>query len=443
MPRGVSKSVSTSDRKERRAFTPARTPGRLEHGGDPRLGKALARALEQAQLDHDIAESLTHPLHSYPARMHPATARALVELTGEALPGGKRPSVLLDPFCGSGTTLVEGRHAGFRVIGVDANPLAVLIARAKTWTVAGSRLRELREVGHRLAAEALSEGKAARRSGYEPGPMRAPRGVDPEERNQRLLHWFAPHVRRELEHLAGEIDRISRTDRELADILTVVLSSILYKVSRRASDTDPSLVERRIGRGAAARLFGQRVDLLVAGLGELAAAADAPPGTVHAGDARKLAALGLQDASVHAIVTSPPYAGTYDYAEQHGLRLDFLGMSADVLRKAEMGSRSQFSGDGLARRRARRRFQRALSGSLAEMSRVLRPGGRAALVLGDSVAGDRAFWADESLATAMPTSLQVTAWAWQERTKLGQKEQHAFEDRPKRECVFLLTRVKG
>ena len=59
-----------------------RAPGRLVAGGDPAAADALAAALRAPAADHDIAESLTHPFHSYPARLHPATARVLVEFVG-------------------------------------------------------------------------------------------------------------------------------------------------------------------------------------------------------------------------------------------------------------------------------------------------------------------------------------------------------------------------
>jgi tRNA G10 N-methylase Trm11 len=40
--------------------------------------------------------------------------------------------LLLDPFCGSGTSLVEARLAGLAAVGIDLNPFAVLLARANT-----------------------------------------------------------------------------------------------------------------------------------------------------------------------------------------------------------------------------------------------------------------------------------------------------------------------
>jgi site-specific DNA-methyltransferase (cytosine-N4-specific) len=70
---------------------------------------------------------LTHCYHDYPARMIPQVARQFLEIFTE-----NKKGVLLDPYCGTGTTLVEGFINGFDVIGFDLNPLARLIAKAKT-----------------------------------------------------------------------------------------------------------------------------------------------------------------------------------------------------------------------------------------------------------------------------------------------------------------------
>ena len=70
---------------------------------------------------------LTHCYHDYPARMIPQIAGQFLELFAKNQTG-----VLFDPYCGTGTTLVEGFIRGFDVIGLDLNPLARLIAKAKT-----------------------------------------------------------------------------------------------------------------------------------------------------------------------------------------------------------------------------------------------------------------------------------------------------------------------
>src|SRR5688572_21456448 len=64
--------------KQRRAMSMPRAPGRIYADGPRELAEALVAALRAPTIDHEVAESLTHPLHSYPARLHPATARILV-----------------------------------------------------------------------------------------------------------------------------------------------------------------------------------------------------------------------------------------------------------------------------------------------------------------------------------------------------------------------------
>jgi site-specific DNA-methyltransferase (cytosine-N4-specific) len=78
--------------------------------------------------DYAAADTKTHThcYHIYPAMMIPQVARRLIRTYG----AGAR--LLLDPFCGSGTSLVEARLAGLNAIGIDLNPFATLLARAKT-----------------------------------------------------------------------------------------------------------------------------------------------------------------------------------------------------------------------------------------------------------------------------------------------------------------------
>jgi|JI10StandDraft_1071094.scaffolds.fasta_scaffold06550_10 hypothetical protein len=408
-----------------------RAPGAISTGGDRELAARLGDALTAAAHDDVIADSLTHPIHTYPARLHPATARALVELVVDNMPDR---TVFLDPFCGSGTTLVEARAVNAPAIGVDLNPLAVRLAWVKTWTAPVSRRRAMRELGMRLAGDVLAMGRDARKSGHSAAPLRAPVGFDPNARQRRLARWFAPHVRRELEALAAAIEEVRVDDVELAEVLTVALSAILYKVSSRKSDTDPTWVERNVPRGAAARWFGERVAMIAAGLDDLAVGRVAPT-VVHEADARALGRLELPP--IGAVVTSPPYPGTYDYADQHRLRFDFLGLRHRAFTEKELGARRQFSANSVEAMRQWRADQVTWMGSLAE---VLVPGAWAAFVVGDSLAGTRAIYADDELRGALDDRLAAVAWAAQERPMLGAVERRAFAERPKREHVILLER---
>jgi len=68
----------------------------------------------------------THCFHPYPAMMIPQVARRILDNYGA------KSKVLFDPYCGTGTSLVEANLKGISAIGTDINPLARLIATAKT-----------------------------------------------------------------------------------------------------------------------------------------------------------------------------------------------------------------------------------------------------------------------------------------------------------------------
>jgi len=408
-----------------------RAPGRIFADGARASADALVAALRAPHIDHDVADSLTHPFHSYPARLHPATARMLVELVTQGADGA---AAIVDPFCGSGTTLVEARAAGVRAIGIDLNPLAVLVARAKTWTAPVRRRKELHQIGHEITGLVLAAGKAARRSGAEAAPLRKPVGFDPNARNRRLASWFAPHVRRELEQIAFHLDHLGTSDPELAGVLTACLSAILYKVSSRSSDTDGTWVDRNVPRGAAARHFAQRVELLTSGLHDLARTPGATPEIIEH-DARGLGDL-VPAGSAAGVIASPPYAGTYDYAEHQRLRFDFLALKHRDLDDGEIGSRRSFENDP----DAAPAWRSALADSLDAIARVLQPGRPAAIVVGDSMAANRAVYALDDLRGALTDELVLEAWASQQRPMLGAREQRAFGDRPKAEHIVLLRR---
>jgi DNA modification methylase len=405
-----------------------RTTGRIHRDGLTATATVLVEALTAAQDDRETAETLTHPFHTYPARLHPATAKVLVDFVARDARGP-----IVDPFCGSGTVLVEARALGARAVGVDLNPLAVLVARAKAWTVPPRRRGELRKAAQAISAATIAAGKAARRSGGEATRQRGPKGFDPNARNRRLASWFAPHVRRELEDLAARIDEVS--DRELAGVLLACLSAILYKVSSRTSDTDPTWIDRKIGRGAAARLFAQRAELLAAGLDDLSRAGGSPADVFEL-DARRLGEV-VPDGSAAGIVTSPPYPGTYDYAEHQRLRFDFLGLRHRELDAGELGPRRAFEQDAPA---AYREWRTAFAEVIGVVARALAPGRTAAFVVGDSVARGRALYALDELRDALTADLTIEAWASQERPMLGSVERRAFGDRPKAEHAIVLRR---
>jgi SAM-dependent methyltransferase len=417
--------MSAESTKQRRAFSVLQHRGRIECGGAAFFARGLTRALRAPMDEPNLAQALTHGVHSYPARMHPAMARALVHLLA--------PRSVLDPFCGSGTTLVEGRFAGHKSVGVDINPLAVLVARAKTWIAPKHRRDELLAKGRAIGEQALHAGSEARRAG---GGSKMRRGS--KRRDHVLAGWFAPHVRRELEWLAEAIEQVG--DAEFVPIYQAVLSATLYKVSQRTSDTDPSKIERHIARGAPARLFIARLEELVSGLQALGHDRHGGHPHVICGDSRRLHRLGIGEGAFDSVISSPPYPGTYDYADYQRLRLTFLGIDADF-RSKEIGARHRFEGRKADGDKALLEWRKSFARALTESARAVKRGGHVALVMGDSLAGKRPVFADDVLKEICPPTLTLAAWARAHRPMLGGDERRAFGERGKHEHIFLFTKT--
>ena len=106
-------------------------------------------------LDWDFADAqtgyLTHSLHPYPAKYIPQIPNVLIQELSSV------GDTVLDPFCGSGVTLVEALLLKRHAVGVDANPLACLIARAKTTRLTETEVESLR----RLAEAGRGAGNTA------------------------------------------------------------------------------------------------------------------------------------------------------------------------------------------------------------------------------------------------------------------------------------------
>jgi SAM-dependent methyltransferase len=358
--------------------------------------------------------TLTHPFHAYPARLHPEVARRLL-----ALVRAPAPATVLDPCCGSGTVLVEALAAGHRAVGTDLSPLAIELSRMKTRLTSAAERRALVDAAHAVADEAAAIVRARTRMPVPPGEAR----------------WFAPHTLAEVAALAGLIGRMPAGFAR--DALRMLLSSILVKVSRQASDSDPRLVTKHVAPGAALHFFARKSFELERCLAALAHAV--PPRTpradAHADDATTLATV--PDGSVDAVITSPPYANTYDYVAHHARRYAWLGMDASALARSEIGAARWFD----VPEAGARRFERELAAMCAAFARVLRPGGLAWVVIADGATGERALPADEALMVALRgTALELAARVSQARPTFDRTSQRAFLRRPKREHLLALRR---
>jgi DNA modification methylase len=361
-----------------------------------------------------LARALTHGFHSYAGRMHPGTARrAIAALTK---PGQR----VLDPFCGSGTVLVEAMAAGRAATGVDASPLAVLIAKVRS-TVLDAAERA------RLVATAAQISEAA--------AERARRRIRPEIPSwaARERERFFPHVALELLGLRELVGQTAED--EVGYALRASLSSILVKFMRQGPGVAEGGPGQRIGRGVPSQFFASRATELARALAALAdkTPAGTRPPEIRSGDARHLDSL--SDGIFHLVLSSPPYAGTYDYAEHHDVRFLWLGLPRAGFDSVQVGARTEILGSPAKRWRNDRRQW------LGEMARVVRRGGSVVLVVGDGVVGTEPEDAAAAIATLAPKAgLELLAGASQSRPPHDRRLDAIFAGHPRREHVLILRR---
>lgn len=288
-----------------------------------------------------------HGLHPYPAKFIPQIPRTLIE---HLHPG--RGGVVMDPFCGSGTTLVEAQSHGLRSVGVDLHPLACLISRVKTTPLASQNvLRAGREVAHR----ARDVGSAI-----------------PDI--PKLDHWFAADVQQALSELTAALS--AQPDSPTKDALSVALSAIIVRVSRQDSDTRYAAVENNVTYDDVFRLF----DAAVAQLATAVDDAGRPNSTIiH----RNILETTADDvgSKVDLVITSPPYPNAYEYWLYHKYRMYWLGMDPLHVRKHEIGARPHYFRKKPA---TAEDFERQMKSVFELLDSIVVPGGHVCFQVGDS-----------------------------------------------------------
>lgn len=355
-----------------------------------------------------------HGLHPYPAKFTGHLPAALLEATLAS-----RGDVV-DPFCGSGTTLVEAMRRGHASCGLDANPIALLVTKAKTsrLTVAGAASLD-------RAAKSVVQG------------MRLPDADDNPRvlgrNNGRVRHWFPPHTFAELK----AIDAVGQ--RQLPEDLLILwraaLSALMVRVSHQDQETRYAWVDKEVKPWDTVRAFRKKLQQAMPAM--LAASEDyersgAPIAVVNSVDF-SLEPVDLGSAKFDVAIFSPPYPNTFDYHLYHRLRLLFFGHDPKQLRVSEMGAHLKYDEDTAS-------YLSAMRTMFTSLFRALRPGGVAAMVVGDSVVRGRVYQNGEDLLGVAEQLGFVKIAAVQRQIPPGRKSFSRSAERLREETVLVLGR---
>lgn len=281
---------------------------------------------------------VTHGLHPYKGKFYPQLARSLFNLA--KLDSGAN---ILDPFSGSGTVVLEGYLNGFNAKGLDLNPLAIKIARAKTGILEVDAFLVDKLLGKFIdnVSSRVFDSKTL--------------SVFSDDCLPELNSWFPKPV---LIVLGGILDLINDVPEPIVrEFLEICLSGIVRDVSQQ--DPRDLRIRRRnppIEDAPVIQLFLKNLEKQRLRLRQFAQRSSLSPthfgkATVFQGDCRVASSYknaGLKKNSIDAVVTSPPYATALPYIDTDRLSiLLLLGMAST--------ERNQIEGDLTGAREIRKK----------------------------------------------------------------------------------------
>lgn len=297
----VSGSRSTIENAERLTYFSAAIDG------------ARAVPTEQARLECGNGNGVNrqstrysvHGLHEYKGKFNPQVAKALLNIFG-----AKSSQKAFDPFCGSGTSLVECAHLNIQAVGIDINPMAVFIANAKLGSLVIPAKKLLKD-----ATEALSSARNSRRA-YSTN----------DERGEYLSLWFTKEILRDIERLRLAVKSLQNKS---VPVLLSIASNLLrdyslqepqdLRIRRRKSPLPETTFFDAFAKAAVNYCEKLKDAQETIGIRTMRSKA------LHA-DCRQLNGV-IRKHTFDLALTSPPYATALPYIDTQRLSLIWLGLA--------------------------------------------------------------------------------------------------------------------
>jgi DNA modification methylase len=252
----------------------------------------------------------THGFHKYPAKFIPHIPKWAIT---KYLDGSKNKNIL-DPFCGSGTTLVEGILAGYNTIGFDIDPLSAMISKVKS-----TRLdeKELKNISDWLVEEIKTKKKGIFKPDCE-----------------TIEHWFTKDAISKLSIIRTLINQIpekfgdNKKVKDIQDLLLICFSSIIRKVSNADDESQKTYVSHtKIKEPKEVNsLFLSQLDLFVDRSIKFAVTTSSKTKSkiIVSSSADSLEKK-LNGKKIDLAVTSPPYIKAIDYIYNQMVELFWIG----------------------------------------------------------------------------------------------------------------------
>ena len=323
---------------------------------------------------------ITHGYHRYPAKFIPQIVSRLAEKYT------KEGDLIVDPFGGCGTTMVEAKVIGRKSIGVDINPVAVLIAKVKSTPISPLKMeKEFIDLKYKLSSY-NSKTK-----------IKIPE-------HERIDYWFKPEEKRKLAFILSEISKIKNQDAR--DFFYCGFSNILKNCSIWMQKSNKPTRDFKKKPSEPFQVFYRQIKMMLKGNTEFYKLLKEKNNLktsckIYCTDARKIP---TKNNTVSLIVTSPPYVTSYEYADLHQLsalwfkytknisdfRKRFIGTSHNGVKEIILNSKiAEKIKEDLEKKDKKLAKEVAIYFSemnqcFKEMKRILKKNGRACIVIGNT-----------------------------------------------------------
>ena len=330
---------------------------------------------------------ITHGYYTYPAKFIPQLAQRLIK------ENSNEGDIVIDPFMGSGTTVIEAIINNRMGIGTDINEIASLVAKVKTTPIKNENL---------LTEYSLLETDLNKRLNGQFN-FYIKEALEKTPNNERIEYWFLPQQKEKLSIIFSRILEIENTD--IKDFFLITFAQILKSSSiwlQKSVKPTRDLNKKIYNPMDLFLTHSKKMIKKHCEFGNILKS-DVKENIskyriVQCGDSRNQP---CESEKASLIVTSPPYVTSYEYADLHQLPSLWLGFMKELpeFRKKFIGSayknrentdlKSNLADEIVSNLKNKKQnevknYFADMLETFEETKRVLKRGGRACIVIGNT-----------------------------------------------------------
>jgi len=314
-----------------------------------------------------------HLLHPYFAKFNPKLPRQLINILS------KQNDTVLDPFCGSGTTLVEATLQGRNAVGIDANPLGCFFTTVKSSSIKNSLLNTINnflDIVEESIDSYYGENNILKTK------QKKINYSYPDFHNRD--YWFTENALNELGIIKAHIKTVG--DKDLRNFLLLSFSRIILYASNQQTESRYKRVDKK--RGKKDIFLQYKKTLLKAKdiMSNYSMKRKNVIVNIFFKDSRYINFI--KRSSIDLIITSPPYLNSWDYGLYHRFRFFWLDLNVHEYEEKEIGKHLRTL-EGRSKSDEVERYRIDMSMCLKGFSKVLKKNKYCCIVNANSIVKKR------------------------------------------------------